>query len=181
MAKAMKNISGNLSSKKSVDISKFSNLAEQVQKPKSPSAPTQDGGFSSGKGFNLGTVTTPYGGNTKYEATHPGIDIANEIGTKIPSFTQGKVTEIVRGQGQGSPGYGNYIIVTDPQGNRHRYSHLNKEFVTVGQEVKRGSVLGDMGNTGQTYSVSGGTGSHLDYRIKDMYNKYVNPLTFINN
>jgi murein DD-endopeptidase MepM/ murein hydrolase activator NlpD len=49
----------------------------------------------------------------------------------------------------------------------------------VGQSVNKGQQIGSMGNTGQTYSLSGGTGSHLDYRIVDMYGKYVNPYKFI--
>jgi len=35
------------------------------------------------------------------------------------------------------------------------------------------------GNTGAAYSTSGGTGSHLDYRIKDAYDRYVKPSRFI--
>ena len=178
-AKTMKNIGGRMAAKKAVDVSQYSNLASNVQRPRQvqPRQPQS----SPGKGYNLGTVTTPYKGSTRYEKVHPGIDIANKIGTKIPSFTPGKVTEVVGGHKQGDKGYGNYVIVTDADGQKHRYSHLNKAFVRVGQEVKRGSVLGGMGNTGQSYSTSGGTGSHLDYRIRDMYNKYVNPMTFINN
>jgi len=127
----------------------------------------------------LGSVSVPYGGSTKYEKFHPGIDIANKIGTALPSFTGGKVKEVVTGKKQGSPGYGNYIIVEDKYGNKHRYSHLAKSYVKIGQPVTRGSVIGAMGNTGQTYSLSGGTGSHLDYRIRDAYNKYVNPSRFL--
>jgi murein DD-endopeptidase MepM/ murein hydrolase activator NlpD len=127
----------------------------------------------------VGTVTTPYMGSTRYEAQHPGIDIANKTGTPIRAFSSGKVTSVSGGQSQGSPGYGNSIIVTDAQGNQHRYSHLAQEYVKVGQPVNRGSLLGQMGNSGQSYSVSGGTGTHLDYRVRDIYNKYVNPLRFI--
>jgi murein DD-endopeptidase MepM/ murein hydrolase activator NlpD len=128
---------------------------------------------------SLGTITTPYQGSTRYESTHPGIDIANKIGTNIPSTVSGKVTDVVTGKTQGAPGYGNYVIITDAQGNQHRYSHLTGAYVQVGQNVSQGSTIGTMGNTGQTYSLHGGTGSHLDYRIKDMYGKYINPYNFI--
>ena len=127
----------------------------------------------------LGTVTVPYGGSTRYEKFHPAVDIANKIGTPLQAFTSGVVTEIKTGYKQGDKGYGNYVIVTDPQGNKHRYSHLEKAFVKVGQPVQRGSVFGTIGNTGSTYSLHGGTGAHLDYRVVDMYNKYVNPSLFI--
>ena len=128
---------------------------------------------------NLGTVTVSPGGSTRYEANHPGIDIGNKIGTPIPTFTGWKVTDVVSGKKQGDKAYGNYVVVTDPQGNNHRYSHLTNSFVRVGQDVPKGFILGGMGNTGAAYSTSGGTGSHLDYRIKDMYGKYVNPWKFL--
>lgn len=127
----------------------------------------------------LGTTTVPYGGSTRYEKFHPGIDVANKIGTQIPATVGGKVTEVQTGQVKGSPGFGNYVIVEDPYGSKHRYSHLYQSFVKPGQYIPRGASLGTMGSTGQTYSLHGGTGSHLDYRIRDIYNRYVNPLIYL--
>ena len=129
----------------------------------------------------LGVITTKYGDTTRYEKFHPALDIANKIGTPIPSFTPGKVTEVVTGRRQGDKGYGNYVIVTDPQGNRHRYSHLHRSYVKVGDVINPKDVLGEMGNTGSTYSNTGGTGSHLDYRIMDAYGRYVNPSKYFSN
>jgi murein DD-endopeptidase MepM/ murein hydrolase activator NlpD len=154
------------SGKKTVDPSKFGGIVNTVK--------------NVGKSLlGLGTVTTPYQGSTKYEGVHPGIDIANKIGTPIPSNISGKVIASTSGAKQGSPGYGNYVIVQDKYGNQHRYSHLAKGFVKVGQQVLKGMPLGLMGNTGQSYSLSGGTGSHLDYRIRDAYGKYVSPYKFL--
>ncbi len=129
---------------------------------------------------SLGKITTRPGESTRYEKNHPGIDIANVIGTKLPAFTGGAVTGVKKGQHQGSPGYGNYVIITDKNGNKHRYSHLDNSLVKIGDKVKPGQIIGTMGNTGQTYSLSGGTGSHLDYRILNAYGKYVDPSVFIN-
>lgn len=163
-------------SPKAADTSKYDGLRGQV------------GGRGIPSGFNLGTVTVPYGGSTvriredgvpRGEAFHPGIDIGNKLNTAIPSFTPGVVTEVVRGKKQGDPGYGNYVIVTDPWGNRHRYSHFNQVFVQVGQPVRRGTFLGPMGNTGQAWSDHGGTGSHLDYRVRNAAGKYIRPEGFI--
>jgi murein DD-endopeptidase MepM/ murein hydrolase activator NlpD len=174
------------------DFSGVTNLIRQsFVKPPAPATPganvsvrasnySPSASASSGKPFRLGVVTTPYGGSTRYEKFHPGIDIANDIGTPIPSFTSGRVTEVRTGEAlRSGKGYGNYIIVTDRQGNRHRYSHLHNSFVRVGQEVNRGTVLGGMSATGAAYSTSGGTGSHLDYRVKNAYDKYVNPESFL--
>ncbi len=170
----MKNIGGEIRSrKKDLDTSKYDNLTSSIQNRPIP----QGNNASINK---LGTITTKFGGQTRYENFHPALDIGNKIGTKIPAFSSGKVTEIVGGQVQGSPGYGNYIIVTDPQGNKWRYSHLNQEYVKLGSSISQGQELGEMGNSGQTYSNSGGTGSHLDLRTQNPTGKYVNPYDLLN-
>jgi len=128
---------------------------------------------------SLGTETTPYGGSTKYEKFHPGVDIAAPIGTPIPTTVGGRVIEQMSGKKQGDAGYGNYVIIQDMAGNKYRYSHLSRDYVRLGQYVPRGTILGAMGASGQTYSVSGGTGSHLDLRIRDAFGRYQNPYNFL--
>jgi len=153
------------------DTSQFNGLINDVRK----SSATSDT-FS-----NLGPVTVPYGGSTKYEKSHPGIDIAGPIGKKLNPFAGGTVTDIRTGQVQDAskPSFGNYVIIKDSQGNSHRYSHLSKSFVKVGQQVTPQDVIGEFGNTGSTYSQSGGTGSHLDFRIKNAYGKYIDPSIYL--
>jgi murein DD-endopeptidase MepM/ murein hydrolase activator NlpD len=51
--------------------------------------------------------------------------------------------------------------------------------LSVGQQVQRGTVLGLEGTTGSTYSLHGGSGAHVDLRIRDLYGKYVDPHRFI--
>lgn len=129
----------------------------------------------------LGVETTPYMGSTRYEAKHPGIDIANQIGTPIPFFTGGVVEEVQVGKKQGEKGYGNYVKVRDSNGHIVQYSHLSDiGNLKVGQRVNTGDKVIRMGNTGSTYSTSGGTGSHLDLRIYNAYKKqYVNPYAYL--
>ena len=127
----------------------------------------------------LGAITTPYGGDTTQEIGSPGVDIANKTGTPIPTTTKGVVTDVSYGHKQGENNYGNYVIVTDPQGNKHRYSHLNRGYVQIGQGVKAGEKIGEMGKSGATYSPSGGDPTNLDYRIVDKYGKYRNPMTYL--
>ena len=131
--------------------------------------------------FNkLGTMTTPYGGSTNYEKFHPGVDIAAPTGTEVPAFAGGTVTDVRTNVGRtSSPSYGNYVIVTDPSGQKHRYSHLSQSWVKVGDTVQSGQRIGAIGATGSVYSQSGGDPSHLDYRITDAYNKYVNPSQYL--
>lgn len=131
---------------------------------------------------NLGTVTTEYGGSTRYEGMHPGIDIANVEGTAIPTFVPGKVTEVKTGQAwtPDTPSFGNYVVVQDNQGNYHRYSHLKDAYVNVGQEIGAGEIVGTMGGTGSTYGRNpNAPGYHLDYRIFDAAKKYYNPWEYL--
>ena len=131
----------------------------------------------------LGTITTPYGGSTRYEGNHPAVDyvVPGDIGGQVvaPANLSGTVTQVRTGQVQGGPDFGNYVIVKDAQGNSWRFSHLANNYVQVGSQVTPGTVLGAQGNTGQTYSRSGGSGAHTDLRIRDLYNKYVNPSNLI--
>jgi murein DD-endopeptidase MepM/ murein hydrolase activator NlpD len=152
------------------------------QASKTSTVPTVDLSKVYSKLGQIGAVTTPFGGKTRIEKFHPGIDLANTIGTPIPAFTGGTVVEAVTGKTQNMKGaYGNYVVVKDDQGNLHRYSHLSNEYVKVGDKVNKGQELGKMGNSGAAYSTSPtGTGSHLDYRIKSAANKYLNPNVFIN-
>ena len=167
-------------SPKAVDISQYQNVADTVSRSTPQQAPAgSNNGFQEGANVGLGTVTTPYGGGTRFESFHPGIDIANSIGTAIKAFTPGVVTEVDTGYKQGDKGTGNSIVIRDAQGNLQRYSHLYGTYVKVGQEVGQGTEIGTMGNSGSTYSLSGGTGSHLDYRVKNIYGKYINPTGFI--
>jgi len=152
-------------SPKAIDMSQYSNLSKQMR----GNAPSVG---------QMGAISTQYGGSTNYEKFHPGVDIANKMGTPVYSTVQGKVTDVVSGRKQGEKGFGNYVMVTDDKGNKHRYSHLSNSFVKVGDVIPRGYVYGTMGDTGSTYSTNGGDASHLDYRIQDAYNKYVNPMTF---
>jgi len=130
---------------------------------------------------SVGTQTTNWGESTKYEKFHPGIDVANKIGTPVPSTLGGVVTKIISGKKHGDNGYGNQVEITDQWGNKHRYSHLSQQYVRVGQKVGKGQAIGAVGDSGSTYSASGsGTGAHLDYRIVDSFNKYINPYTYLN-
>lgn len=129
---------------------------------------------------NLGNVTTPWGGQTKYENFHPGIDIANAIGTPIKAPVTGSVVSAVGDKVQGDASYGNKVMIKDGKGSFHNFGHLNDVMVKPGQQIQQGQQLGTMGNTGAAYSPSGGgDGSHLDYRIVNAYGKYQNPEQFV--
>lgn len=128
---------------------------------------------------NLGNITTPFGGQTTQESFHPGVDIANAKGTPIPAFAGGKVLATIRGRRPGDNNFGNSVVIQDNQGLTHRYSHLANVNVAPGQEVKNGQNVGTMGDSGATYSPSGGDPSNLDYRIMDAYGRFLDPTPFV--
>jgi murein DD-endopeptidase MepM/ murein hydrolase activator NlpD len=105
----------------------------------------------------------------------------------IPSPSGGTVTRIVSGftgdpdnasEGDFSEndGYGNQVEVTFPDGRVMVMSHLNSIGDLVeGQEIEKGFILGKQGNTGNTYSNSGGNGAHLDIAMTDAEGNKIPP------
>lgn len=88
---------------------------------------------------------------------HEGIDIFARKGTPVRATTEG----IVLRRGQNALG-GNVVWVLGPGGQRHYYAHLDRfGFVSIGQRVEPGTVLGYVGNTGNART----TPPHLHYGI----------------
>jgi murein DD-endopeptidase MepM/ murein hydrolase activator NlpD len=70
-------------------------------------------------------------------------------------------------------GYGNVIDVQHPDGSMTRYGHNNRLIASVGQAVKQGQHIADMGNTGRS------TGPHLHFEIHPGGGSAVNPLAYL--
>ncbi|HAN22376.1 TPA: hypothetical protein DCP77_01140 [Candidatus Collierbacteria bacterium] len=85
------------------------------------------------------------------------MDIANRSGGNILAADSGTV--IVAGWPDNS-GYGNRVMIDHGNGYKTLYAHMSKIAVTVGQTVKRGNVIGQMGSTGRS------TGTHLHFEIR---------------
>lgn len=101
---------------------------------------------------------------------HKGVDFVANIGTKIYATGDGIVTLSKTSR----KGYGNEVIINHSFGYSTRYGHLNEIFVMEGQKVKRGQVIGAVGNTGRS------TGPHLHYEVR-LNNHPVNPIYYYNN
>ena len=98
---------------------------------------------------------------------HAGMDFAAPIGTEIYATGDGTV---MRADAQAA-GYGNHIRIDHGYGYMTLYGHLSRVKVRPGQKVKRGEVIGYVGNTGKS------TGPHLHYEvIKNGENQ--NPINF---
>ncbi|HLD11291.1 MAG TPA: M23 family metallopeptidase [Patescibacteria group bacterium] len=131
--------------------------------PKAPvtprSAPVQYAVIPSGSVGATGQFIWPAGGQlTQYFSSwHPGIDIANRSAPGIAAADSGTV--IVAGYPDRS-GYGNRVIIDHGNGYTTLYAHLSRVYVTPGQVVQRGQVIGQMGSSGRS------TGTHLHIEIR---------------
>ncbi|MDE7427005.1 MAG: M23 family metallopeptidase [Muribaculaceae bacterium] len=94
----------------------------------------------------------PVYGTTKF---HEGMDFSAPIGTPVYATGNGKVTDA----GWRSA-YGNLIDIDHGYNYTTRYAHLSEILVSPGQTVKRGDLIGRVGNTGKS------TGPHLHYEVR---------------
>lgn len=87
---------------------------------------------------------------------HPGDDIANSSAPGIAASDGGMV--IVAGWPDYS-GYGNRVVIDHGNGYQSLYAHLSNVYVSAGETVSRGQLIGQMGSTGRS------TGIHLHFEI----------------
>lgn len=117
---------------------------------------------TSGFGYRI----SPFTGHKEF---HEGLDIANRIGSPVIASANGLVVFAGR-----KGGFGNLIIIDHGHGITTRYGHLSKVLVKVGQHVKRGEKIAEIGNTGRS------TGPHLHYEVR-LNGVPVNPKRYILN
>lgn len=104
---------------------------------------------------------------TKKRRFHYGMDFTAKRGTPVYATGNG----IVKRADNRSSGYGRHIRIDHGFGYVSLYAHLTKYNVRRGQKVKRGDIIGYVGNTGRS------AGPHLHYEIlKDK--RKINPLNF---
>ena len=107
-------------------------------------------------------------------AAHNGVDIfvigpdgdtrdANgnslSLGKSFLAARSGVVVEAFN-DGEWNTGYGNYCIIDHGNGVQTLYAHANNVYVTVGDEVSLGQVIGEIGGTGNT------TAPHLHFEVR---------------
>ena len=86
---------------------------------------------------------------------HTGLDFAAAMGTPIYATANGSVASTSFDDG----GYGNHVIINHGYGYQTLYGHMVKVKVRPGEQVKRGQVIGWVGNTGKS------TGPHCHYEV----------------
>ena len=95
----------------------------------------------------------PYTGRREF---HGGIDLAGHRGTDILATADGVVEKVMRDRR-----IGHYVAIAHKYGYRTVYGHLlQRPNVQVGQQVKRGDVIGKLGNSGRS------TGPHVHYAVQ---------------
>jgi len=118
-------------------------------------------------------ITSKYGYRihpiSKTRKLHTGIDLKAKIGTNIYSPADGIV---IKARSFDPGGYGKMIVIAHNYGFTTLYGHMSDLYVQVGQVVKKGSLIGLTGNTGQS------NGPHLHYEVK-FARKYIEPLDFV--
>jgi len=95
-----------------------------------------------------------------YHAGHYAVDIADT--GKPPVWAAGGGTVIKASSGTWGGGYGNHVIIDHGNGLQTLYAHLDHLTVSEGDWVEQGQVIGQMGNTGRVYGV---TGIHLHFEV----------------
>lgn len=79
---------------------------------------------------------------------------ANDFGDNVVASAGGKVTRV---DNEGNVSYGRWIEISHGSGFTSRYAHLSVQAVRVGQTVRIGQHIGNVGATGDA------TGPHLHY------------------
>lgn len=104
---------------------------------------------------------------TKAKKFHYGMDFTAPTGTPIYATGDGIITRA----DNKSSGYGHHIRIDHGFGYESLYAHLSRYNVRVGQRIKRGEVIGFVGNTGRSEA------PHLHYEIKKD-GQHLNPINF---
>lgn len=110
--------------------------------------------------------TSPFG--VRWEKLHAGIDLAAPEGTPYKAVHGGVVTAAGY-----AGGYGYAVTIRLPDGTEMIYAHSRRVLVQVGQTVKAGDVIGQVGNTGYSY------GTHLHFEVHDASGKPFDPVPLL--
>jgi murein DD-endopeptidase MepM/ murein hydrolase activator NlpD len=118
-----------------------------------------------------GAISSPFGNRddpfTGENAFHTGVDIKAKRGESIKATATGTVLEASY-----NGDYGHMVEIKNGNGFTTRFAHLQSYKVKVGDKVKRGQIVGIVGNSGRS------TGAHLHYELC-LNGKPINPAPFM--
>ncbi len=110
----------------------------------------------------VGTVTQGF------SAQHPALDIGAPYGSQVYAGRAGRVVRSAWAR----TGYGYTVIIDHGEGWQSLYSHMKGEWVSVGDWVEQGQLIGEVGSTGNS------TGPHVHLEIR-LNGKQVNPVEYL--
>lgn len=119
--------------------------------------------IASGFGYRIDPVY-------KDRRAHLGLDFTAPFGTPIYATADGTVKDA----GFNTGGYGNRVVINHGYGYETLYGHMLRVKVRVGEQVKRGEVIGYVGSTGKS------TGPHCHYEVH-RYNIPLDPIYYFYN
>ncbi len=104
--------------------------------------------IASGFGYRIDPVY-------KDRRLHAGLDFTAPTGTPIYATADG----IIKDAGFNTGGYGNRVVINHGFGYETIYAHMYRIKARIGTKIKRGEVIGYVGNTGKS------TGPHCHYEV----------------
>ncbi|HMT50459.1 M23 family metallopeptidase [Rhodococcus sp. IEGM 1408] len=113
-----------------------------------------------------GAITSGFG--SRWGSFHNGTDFGAPIGTPLHAAKSG----VVEAAGPAA-GYGIWIRIRTDDGELLEYGHNDQNYVSVGQRVTAGEVIGTVGNRGDS------TGPHLHFRVQDAAGQWVDPVPWL--
>ncbi|MGY1699013.1 M23 family metallopeptidase [Geodermatophilus sp. SYSU D00766] len=127
---------------------------------------------ASGSGYvkpTSGRTSSCYG--VRWGVLHGGVDIAAPIGTPIYAAASGVVARTGP-----ATGFGLAVYIRGDDGAVTVYGHVNTEYVRIGERVRAGELIAEVGNRGQS------TGPHLHFEVHPsgaMYGGQVDPVPWL--
>lgn len=115
-------------------------------------------------GASLGKKIHPF---FKTMEIHNGVDLLAALGTEVIAVANGVVSDISRSD----RGRGNQVIIEHWGGYKTVYSHLGDVMVRKSQQVKQGSIIGRVGNSGLSFA------PHLHFEVH-LDGKPVEPVNY---
>lgn len=115
-------------------------------------------GFSTESDYTYMLPVVSLTGISQYFHTgHPGVDFRAPLKSDVVAMDNGVVASIV----ESTSGYGRHVYVKHSDGRVGLYAHLGLIMVEVGESIKAGDKIGEVGLTGWT------TGPHLHFEVRN--------------
>jgi murein DD-endopeptidase MepM/ murein hydrolase activator NlpD len=116
--------------------------------------------------YDVARISSAFG-VPRGSSRHKGLDLTAPKGTNVRTTADGRVTFAGR-----SGDFGRLVIVEHGNGYETRYAHLKRIEVKKGKKLKRGAVVGTVGESGNA------TGPHLHYEVR-LQGTPVNPRSYL--